>query len=64
MGKMVSDDETVSRGGRYDQHSVILIPMNTAGVRVLRPLSIFGYDLAPRQSLTHHLVSCDLFAFQ
>ena len=61
MGKTVSDD-TVSRG-RYEQHSVILIPMSTAGVRVLRPLNVFGFDDAPCQSLTRHVVSCDLVYF-
>jgi len=61
MGKMVSDD-TVSRG-RYDQHSLILIPMNTAGVRVLRPLNVFGFDDAPCQSLTRRVVYCDLVYF-
>ena len=52
MAKSVSDD-AVSRGRRYDQHSMILVPMNTAGVRLLRPLSVFAYDDAPRQSNTH-----------
>jgi len=58
VGKTVSDDDR--RRGRYDQHSVILIPVSTAGVRVLRPLNVFGFDDAPRQSLAHHVVSHDL----
>jgi len=54
MGKAVSGDDR--RRARYDQHSVILIPMSTAAVRVLRPLN----DDASRQSLAHHVVSHDL----
>jgi acyl-CoA dehydrogenase len=31
----------------YQQHSVILIPANTPGVKVERMLSVYGYDDAP-----------------
>jgi acyl-CoA dehydrogenase len=31
----------------HDQHSMILIPMNTPGIAVQRQLSVFGYDDAP-----------------
>ncbi|MEL7537641.1 MAG: acyl-CoA dehydrogenase [Pseudomonadota bacterium] len=41
MGKTDPDAD------RHRQQSMILVPMTTAGVRVLRPLTVFGYDDAP-----------------
>ncbi|NRB70711.1 MAG: acyl-CoA dehydrogenase family protein [Xanthomonadales bacterium] len=42
MGKTDPDHED-----RHRQQSMILVPMETPGVRVLRPMQVFGYDDAP-----------------
>ncbi len=41
MGKSDPDAE------RHKQHAIIIVPMDTPGVEVVRPLSVFGYDDAP-----------------
>lgn len=42
MGKSDPDNPN-----RYIQQSMILVPMNTPGVNVIRPMKVMGYDDAP-----------------
>lgn len=42
MGKTAPDNEN-----RYEQQSMILVPVDTDGLTVVRPMQVFGFDDAP-----------------
>ena len=39
--------QTNKDGARYAQHSMIIVPAETAGIDILRPMTIYGSDDAP-----------------
>ncbi len=44
---MIFMGKTDPSAPRYKQQSMILVPINTPGIEIIRPMTVFGYDDAP-----------------
>ncbi|MDI6028538.1 acyl-CoA dehydrogenase family protein [Corticibacterium sp. UT-5YL-CI-8] len=44
---MIFMGKTDPSAAKHKQQSMILVPVNTPGVKVIRPMTVFGYDDAP-----------------
>ena len=33
--------------GKHQQQSIVIVPSNAKGVKLVRPMTVFGYDHAP-----------------
>ena len=47
IGRGPENEKSALQPSKHRQHTIVLIPMNTPGVRILRHLTVFGYDDAP-----------------
>lgn len=47
IGRGPNAEGSDERTNKHRRHSIVLIPMNAPGVRIVRHLTVFGYDDAP-----------------
>ncbi|VVT57485.1 uncharacterized protein SAPINGB_P005719 [Magnusiomyces paraingens] len=58
MGKIVDKQGNVSTNDVYRQQSVIIVPSNTPGSVVVRPMRVYGYDDAPHGHCEIQFTNC------
>lgn len=58
MGRIYKKDGTPSSENPYLQQSVIIVPANTPGSEVVRPMRVYGYDDAPHGHCEIQFTNC------
>lgn len=54
--------EKLKKSRKHSDHTVVLVPIDKPGVRLVRPLTVFGYDDAPHGHAEVHLDDVQLDA--
>ena len=47
LDREAATSEVRNGGGRHSDHTIVLVPISSPGVSMVRPLTVFGYDDAP-----------------
>eukprot|EP00567_Pseudictyota_dubia_P000708 CAMPEP_0197463736 /NCGR_PEP_ID=MMETSP1175-20131217/62603_1 /TAXON_ID=1003142 /ORGANISM="Triceratium dubium, Strain CCMP147" /LENGTH=349 /DNA_ID=CAMNT_0042999575 /DNA_START=372 /DNA_END=1424 /DNA_ORIENTATION=- len=58
----VMHSEKQKKSRKHSNHTIVLVPIDSPGVRLVRPLTVFGYDDAPHGHAEVHLEDVQLNA--